>query len=91
MLRITTRTEATETVFELEGTLTGLWVRELERCWEEASRQERPVKVMLKTVTFVDPEGRKLLARMHASGAKLAAEGCMTRAIIDQIVGGENS
>jgi hypothetical protein len=40
---------------------------------------------MLKTVTFVDAVGRRLLEEMHRQGAKLTAEECMTRAIVDEI------
>jgi hypothetical protein len=89
MLRINSRTELSGIIFELEGSLAGPWVRELEQCWEKAQQKDQSIKVMLKAVPFVDSEGRKLLARMHASGAEFTAEGCMTRAIIEDIVGGE--
>jgi hypothetical protein len=46
---------------------------------------------MLKTVTFIDQAGRKLLTEMHRDGAELVAEGCMTKAIVEEITHGENS
>ena len=85
MLKITTRTDRTGTILELEGKLVGSWVRELEACWQGALISDQRVRVVLKAVTFIDPAGRELLARMHAGGAELAGEGCMTKAIIAKI------
>jgi hypothetical protein len=89
MLRITVRVEPTEIVLELEGKLTGLWTRELERCWEKSLRENRPIKVMLKSVSFIDLPGKKLLAGMHRNGAALEGKGCMTKAIIEAVTGVE--
>ena len=90
MLKITTQTGATETVFELEGRLGGPWVQEFEDCWQQVVIRHQPVKVVLKAVTFIDGAGRKLLAEMHRHGVALAAEGCMTKAIIEEIMREEN-
>ena len=65
MLKITTRIDATGTVFELEGKLAGPWVQELDGCWRKAADSDRPVRVLLCAVTFIDGEGRKLLADMY--------------------------
>jgi hypothetical protein len=70
---------------ELEGKLTGPWVRELESCWQQACIANQPVRVNLKAVTFIDQEAKELLIRMHESGAVLVAEGCMTKAIVEEI------
>jgi hypothetical protein len=85
MLKITTQTDATRTSFELEGKLAGPWVQELASCWQQAVTGGRQVKVLLKAVTFIDGGGRKLLADMHRQGVELVAEGCMTKAIIEEI------
>lgn len=85
MLKITTRTDPTGTILELEGKLIGCWVQELEACWQGALVADQRVRVVLKAVTFIDAAGRKLLARMHAEGAQLAGQGCMTKAIIAKI------
>jgi hypothetical protein len=86
MLKITTRTEAMKAIFELEGRLAGAWVDELERCWREIPPGYR-VQVSLKAVTFIDAEGKKLLAKLYESGAELQASGCMTNCIVQQITG----
>ena len=85
MLRITTKTEALKTTFELEGKLAGAWVGELERCWREISSGQA-VKVSLEAVTFIDDDGKKLLARLHESGAELNASGCMNKCIVQEII-----
>jgi hypothetical protein len=91
MLKITARVEPTETILELEGKLTGLWTKELERSWEKWRTDNRPVKVMLKAVSFIDLPGKMLLAKMHRTGTALEGEGCMTRAIIEAITEGERT
>ena len=85
MLKITTRTEAMKAIFELEGRLAGAWVDELERCWREIP-PGYAVEILLKAVTFIDDEGKKLLARLHEGGAELKASGCMTNCIVQQII-----
>lgn len=90
MLRITARVEPTEIILELEGKLTGLWTEELESCWKKLLIEDRPVKLVLKAVSFIDPAGKKLLVRMYRNGTALEGEGCMTKAIIEAIIGGEN-
>jgi hypothetical protein len=44
------------------------------------------VKIELEAVTFIDDEGKKLLARLHTSGAELKAAGCMTKCIVREII-----
>jgi hypothetical protein len=90
MLKITTQTDGAVTIFELEGKLTGLWVQELANCWQPAVAANRQVRVVLKAVTFIDGAGRKLLAEMHRRGTALVGGGCMTKAVIEEIVRGEN-
>jgi anti-anti-sigma regulatory factor len=90
MLKITTHNDPGRTSLELEGRLTGAWVEELKTCWQQAAAADQQVGVRLKEVTFVDGSGRKLLADMHRQGVTLAAEGCMTKAIIEEIIRGES-
>jgi len=94
MLRISNRTDADGlTVVVLEGRLAGPWVDELRACWRVlvATVDARSVQVLLDEVSFIDPAGKALLWAMHEQGATLAATGCMTRAIVDEIAhpGGE--
>jgi hypothetical protein len=85
VLKISTRTDVTTTIFDLEGSLTGAWVQELEDCWRKAANSDRPVRVMVCGVTFIDDKGKALLAEMHEHGAELVAEGCMNSAIVEGI------
>ena len=85
MLKITTRTDAVRTTFELEGKLAGAWVGELERCWREI-RPGQAVTISLEAVTFIDDAGKNLLAAMHQSGAELKAAGCMTKCIVEEVI-----
>jgi hypothetical protein len=86
MLKITTQTSPAGIVFDVEGKLAGSWVQELEDCWREASNSERPVRVMLCAVTFIDDKGRNLLVEMYRHGAELVADGCMNKAIVEEII-----
>ena len=61
-------------------------MQELEGCWREASDSERSVKVLLCAVTFIDDKGRDLLVEMYRRGAELVAEGCMNKAIVQDIM-----
>lgn len=88
MLKITARIDPSSAVFELEGKLAGPWVAELEECWRKAAVCDRPVRVMLCAVTFIDHHGKRLLADMHRQGAQLVAEGCMNRMIVEKIIQG---
>jgi hypothetical protein len=85
VLKITTRTDAAGTIFELEGRLAGAWVQELEDCWRKAANSDRRVRVMVCEITFIDDKGKALLAEMHQHGAELVAEGCMNSAIVEEI------
>jgi hypothetical protein len=89
MLKITTQMNPTETILDVEGKLAGPWIEELANCWRKARNSDRPVKVMLCAVTFIDDKGRNLLVEMYRQGAKLVAEGCMNKAIVEEIIRGE--
>ena len=91
MLKITTRTNPAETILELEGKLAGPWIEELENCWRKAIHSDRPISVMLCAVTFIDDKGRDLLVKMYRQGAELVAEGCMNKAIVEEIIRGERA
>ena len=87
MLRITTQDQAQVTSFVLEGKLVGLWVKELEKCWESvlAAEPSGAMVVNLASVTFIDSEGRALLARMRRQGARLLSSGLLINAIVAEI------
>ena len=85
VLKITTQTDVTRTTFELDGKLAGPWVELLKECWRKTAGGNGPVRVLLCDVTFVDEQGKSLLADMYRHGAELEADRCMTKAIVDEI------
>ena len=85
VLKITIRTDAATIIFELEGTLSGAWVDELRDCWRKNAGSEPSARVMVCGVTFIDDKGKALLTEMHHQGATLVAEGCMNKAIVEEI------
>jgi hypothetical protein len=85
MLKITTHAHGAVTLLELEGKLAGPWVKELADCWHRTAIGDQRIRVILRAVTFIDGAGRKLLAEMHRQGTELVAEGCMTKAIVEEI------
>ncbi len=92
MLRITNRTEGTDTVLEIEGSLAGPWVKELESCWRQVvNTPDQPRRIVLTEVTFIDDEGRVLLTEISRHGTELVAKGCMTNAIVDEIIQSETN
>lgn len=86
MLKITTRIEPGAAILILEGKLAGPWVKELEQSWRAAPRPMSPLWVNLSEVTFIDQEGKELLARMHRNGVALLAAGCLNRSIVEEII-----
>jgi hypothetical protein len=91
MLKITTQRGAGGLLLGLEGKLAGPWVKELERCWRSVAGTQDiyPVRVDLSAVTFIDADGKELLARMYGEGAKLVATGCLNKAIVEGIMHAE--
>ena len=87
MLRITIEDTTQASTFKLEGKLTGPWVQELEQSWVAATSAGpgRSVVIDLADITFIDFAGKRLLTRMHESGAALIAHCPMNQAIVDEI------
>ncbi|MEW6207408.1 MAG: hypothetical protein AB1631_03510 [Acidobacteriota bacterium] len=71
----------------VEGTLSGEWVDELEKCWLDAKTtlSDEHIRVDLSAVSYIDDKGRLLLKRMFGEGTQLQATGVMTRGIIEEI------
>jgi hypothetical protein len=87
MLRVTIKKEGSIETWELEGKLSGEWVKELERCWKEyAPLPETSVQVHLKAISYIDAAGKQLLTEMHVHGVEIKGCGCMTRAVVEEIV-----
>jgi ABC-type transporter Mla MlaB component len=87
MLRITVYDNPGALTFQLEGRLAGLWVRELEECWQStvASQRKPVLRVDLTGVTFIDAAGKAYLAAVHRQGAEFVAADCLTKAIVAEI------
>ena len=86
MIRINRINERSTLRLIVEGTLSGVWVNELEKCWLEAESTDALVRVELSGVGYIDDSGKKLLKSMVKKGAELSATGVMTKGIIDEII-----
>ncbi len=67
MLRITIHEEAAKVVLKLEGRIVGPWTAELDRTWHSfgPSLAGRNLSVDLCGVSYIDREGRRLLADIY--------------------------
>ncbi len=87
MLRITVHDNPESVTFQVEGSLAGPWVGEVEECRQRtlAGRWPPGVRFDLTGVTFIDAAGKAYLAAMHRQGAEFVAADCLTRAIVAEI------
>ncbi len=87
MLRITVHDQPQALTFQLEGSLSQPWLRELEACWQGTlkHRRHRALRVDLTGVTFIDAAGKVCLTAMDRQGAEFVAPDCLTRAIVDEV------
>jgi hypothetical protein len=87
MLKITVQEATNIRTVVLEGILAGPWVDELEHTWLTliGKHFDRLVLVDLSGVTFVDPEGKKVLGWIYEEGADLRGSDVMNKAIIEEI------
>jgi ABC-type transporter Mla MlaB component len=87
MMRITVHDKPGSLTFQLEGSLKGPWVRELEACWQNSlARQRKPIlRVDLTGVTCLDAAGQACLAALHRQGAEFVAADCLMKAIVAEI------
>src|SRR5579862_5768938 len=75
--------------FELAGELNNEGARELDQAWRTASSLigDRALVVDMTFVTSAEKDGRSLLARWHAEGARLIARSKVSRELAEAIVG----
>jgi hypothetical protein len=86
MLKVTIKQADSAETWELEGKLSGDWVKELERCWKERSSPAGvSLQIHLKSVSYIDAAGKRLLTEMHARGVEIKGGGCMTKAVVEEI------
>ena len=82
MLRITIDDSSSVATLKVEGKLTGAWAMELGNTWEDlwASVRQKPLRVDLRDVSFVDSCGDRILRQIvRATGAELCADTPLTR------------
>jgi len=84
MLRISWDQESSPAKLSLHGKVSGPWVEELKRVWDEVESKGSRVIVDLTEVTFIARDGRHLLGEMLRKGAELQG-GPMMRFTIDRI------
>ncbi len=66
MLKVTKNQAGSTETWELEGKLSGEWVKELERCWKERSSPTGvSLQLHLKAISYIDAAGKQLLTEMH--------------------------
>jgi anti-anti-sigma regulatory factor len=89
MLRITSHLTPDEHVLQLEGCVSGPWVRELARSWGLAMTAARRPRVVvdLEDVGYVDDAGCELLAAMQREGVCFKASGFAMRELVGEISG----
>ena len=86
MLKVSIKREDSAETWELEGKLSGDWVKELDRCWKERpSPAGVSLQVHLKSVSYIDAAGKQLLTEMHGRGVEIRGCGCMTKAVVEEI------
>lgn len=71
-LRITISHSEEATTLRLEGRITGPWVDELRRAWNELVPQNAPLRLDLREVTYSDAQGTAVLKDIVAkTGAEM--------------------
>ena len=88
MLRVIVHKDGTLCRLELAGRLAGPWVAETEQAWRSSSCSGKQIEIDVREVTGIDDCGCKLLASMHAAGARLLVEGVWMKALVEDITGG---
>lgn len=88
MLKITSQLDPVreDMSLVLEGRLAGPWVEELRTyCRRVLENYQRCTMIDLTGVTFVDAEGKTLLAQLWQQGVELRASGCLIRCLVEDI------
>ena len=90
MLKITVHESPSELRLQLEGSMSGPWVPEVEHCWlaQRSTIGRRRFVVDLTGVEFVDDAGQRLLTAMHDARAHFHVSGPMMRGLIGEISSG---
>ena len=83
MLRITVQETPQELILELEGSLIGSWVTELEDSWRiSQNATTRLLCLDLTAVDRVDNSGTYLLALLHNRGVRMITAGLVMTELV---------
>ena len=88
MLRITVEENSEAVVLKLEGRLTGPWVVELDRLWEQTAPglNQRKLSLDLRETTFADAGGIRVLQAIYSqTGARILAATPWTQYLADEV------
>lgn len=87
MLRITHLDALEEVTLKLEGSLVGIWVKEMEAVWcsAQSTLAGRPLVVDMKAVDRVDQAGVYLLSLLRLKGVRLVASGAAMTELVRSI------
>jgi len=89
MLRITVEENPEAVVVKLEGRLTGPWVEELDRLWEQTAPglNKRELSLDLRQTTFADAGGIRSLQVIYSqTGARILAGTPWTQYLADEVM-----
>ena len=92
MLKVTVHIDDKALNLQMEGRLAGQAISEADRCWDAArvEHPERPLRIDLRAVTFIDREGIEFLTRAYQEGAGFLSSGCLTRAYVEEVTRGSH-
>jgi ABC-type transporter Mla MlaB component len=82
MLRVTATKTPKAATLKLEGKLSGPWVDELRQCWTNLVKENIPVRIDLRELSFLDLNGRTLLLRMERQGTQLLEGSAFIRGLL---------
>ena len=89
MLRITVEQNSEAIVLKLEGRLTGPWVEERDRVWEQTAPtlHARKLSLDLRQTTFADAGGIRILKAIYSqTGARILAGTPWTQYLADEVI-----
>lgn len=85
MIRVFTASESNAITLTIDGQLVGEYVEAVETSTQEAMKEKRPVRLILRDVSHIDERGRTLLALLAAKGVQLSATGVYSSYIVEEI------
>lgn len=94
VLRITVEQNSEAIVLKIEGRLTGPWVDELDRVWEETAPalNKRNLSLDLRETTFADAGGIQVLKAIYSqTGASILAGTPWTQYLAEEVTASSNA